>query len=407
MVSDLAILGGRVVTPDGIVEGGVLVQGGHIAAIGMVDLPEGIERIDAKGKLIAPGLIDIGVFAIDMPAFAAGGITRAALMPDQSQPIDTVALVQRAAAAGKPDVWIHPLAAATRALEGHELAEIGLMGEAGACGVATGRGWIGDSGVMHRLLGYAGALGLRTIVHAEDKGLAGDAVMTDGETATRLGLASAPAEAEALAIARDLLLVEATGAPIHFRQVTTARGLALVREAKARGLPVSCGITPAHLFLADSAVSGFRTFARLSPPLRDESDRQACLRAIADGTIDLICSAHDPQGPEAKRLPFIDAEPGMAGAETLLAMSLGLVRDGVIGLERLFALLAGTPASLFGLPGGRIAPGEEADLILLDADAPWRIVSDTLKASAGNTPFDGLPVQGRVLRTIKGGKVVG
>jgi dihydroorotase len=406
MVNDLAILNGRVVTPDGIAEGGVLVRDGHIAAIGTFELPEGVERIDAKSKLIAPGLIDIGVFAIDMPAFAAGGITRAALMPDQSQPIDTVALVQRAAAAGKPDVWIHPLAAATRALEGQELAEIGLMGQAGACGVATGRRWIGDSGVMHRLLGYAGALGLRTIVHAEDSGLAGDAAMTDGETATRLGLASAPAEAEALAIARDLLLVEATGAPIHFRQVTTARGLALVRDAKARGLPVSCGITPAHLFLADSAVSGFRTFARLSPPLRDERDREACLAAIADGTIDLICSAHDPQGPEAKRLPFIDAEPGMAGAETLLAMSLGLVRDGVIGVERLFALLAGTPAALFGLPGGRIAPGEEADLILLDADAPWRIASDQLKASAGNTPFDGLPVQGRVLRTIKGGKVV-
>jgi dihydroorotase len=407
MVTDLAILNGRVVAADGIANGGVLVRDGRIAAIGLIDVPEEADRIDARGALIAPGLIDVGVFAIDMPAFAAGGITRAVLMPDQSQPIDTVALVQHAAAAGKPDVWIHPLAAATRALEGLELAEIGLMGRAGACGVATGRGWIADSGVMHRLLGYAGALGLRTIAHAEDSGLAGDAAMTEGETATRLGLAAAPAEAEALAIARDLLLVEATGAPIHFRQVTTARGLALVRDAKAKGLPVSCGITPAHLFLADSAVTGFRTFARLSPPLRSEDDRQACLRAIADGTIDLICSAHDPQGPEAKRLPFVDAEPGMAGAETLLSMSLGLVRDRVIGFERLFALLAATPAKLFNLPGGRIALGEEADLILLDSEAPWRIESDRLKAAAGNTPFDGLPVQGRVLRTIKGGKVVG
>lgn len=407
MVSDLAILNGRVVTADGIVDGGVLIHGGRITAIGAFDVAADVERIDARGALIAPGLIDVGVFAIDMPAFAAGGITRAVLMPDQSQPIDTVALVQRAAAAGKPDVWIHPLAAGTRALEGAELAEIGLMGQAGACGVATGRQWIADSGVMHRLLGYAGALGLRIVVHAEDAGLAGDATMTEGETATRLGLAAAPVEAEALAIARDLLLVEATGAPIHFRQVTTAKGLALVRAAKAKGLPVSCGITPAHLFLADSAVTGFRTFARLSPPLRDESDRQACLRAVADGTIDLICSAHDPQGPEAKRLPFADAEPGMAGAETLLALSLGLVRDGLIGFERLFALLAATPAALFGLPGGRIAVGEEADLILLDADAPWQILSARMKAVAGNTPFDGLPVQGRVVRTIKGGKVLG
>ena len=403
---DLAVLNGRVVGANGVTEGGVLVCGGRIAAIGRFDVPEGIERIDARGALIAPGLIDVGAFAIDLPAFVAGGITRAVLMPDQAQPLDTVALVQRAAAAGKPDVWVHPLAAATRALAGQELAEIGLMGQAGACGIATGRGWIGSTGLMYRLLGYAGALGLRTVTHAEDSALAGHAVMTDGETATRLGLSSAPVEVEALAVARDLLLVEATGAPVHFRQVTTARALDLVRAAKARGLPVSCGITPAHLFLADHAVTGFRTFARLSPPLRDEADRRACLAAVADGTIDLICSGHDPHGAEAKRLPFADAEPGMAGAETLLALSLSLVRDGVIGIERLFAMLAGTPARLFNLPGGAIAEGAEADLILVDPDAPWRIESDALAASAGNTPFDGLPVQGRVLRTIKGGKVV-
>ena len=402
----LAILGGRVVGVAGIAEGGVLVRDERIAAIGPFDVPEDAERIDARGLLVAPGLVDVGALAIDLPAFAAGGITRAVLMPDQAQPLDTVALVQHAAAAGKPDVWVHPLAAATRGLEGRELAEIGLMGGAGACGVASGRSWIADSGVMHRLLAYAGALGLRTVTHAEDGALVADAVMTEGETATRLGLAAAPAEAEALAVARDLLLVEATGAPLHIRQVTTARALALVRDARARGLPVSCGITPAHLLLADSAVTGFRTFARLSPPLRDEADRQACLAAIVDGTIDLICSGHDPQGPEAKRLPFADAEPGMAGAETLLALSLALVRDGLIGLERLFQLLATTPAHLFGLPGGRIAPGEEADLILVDEGAPWRIASDRMAATAGNTPFDGLPVQGRVLRTIKGGKTV-
>jgi len=406
MVSALAVTGGRVVTPEGMVAGGVLVRDGRITALGGFEIPADAEWIDAQGKLIAPGLIDVGVFAIDRPAFVAGGITRAVLMPDGSQPIETVALIQHAAAAGKPKVWVHPLAAATRGLNGHELAEIGLMQAGGACGVATGRRWIADSGVMYRLLAYAGALGLRTVVHAEDAGLAGHAVMTDGETATRLGLASAPAEAEALAVARDLLLVEATGAPLHFRQVTTARALDLIRAAKHRGLPVSCGITPAHLFLADSAATGFRTFAHLSPPLRDESDRQACLAAIADGTIDLICSGHDPQGPEAKRLPFADSEPGMAGAETLLALSLTLVRDGMIGLDRLFDLLAGAPARLFGLPGGRLAVGEEADLLIVNTDAPWRIESDNMAAAAGNTPFDGLPVQGRVGQTIKGGVLV-
>jgi len=403
MVNALAVTGGRVVTPEGLIEGGVLVQDGRVAAIGSFDCPANVERIDARGAIIAPGLIDTGVFAIDRPAFVAGGITRAVLMPDGGQPIETVALVQHAAAAGKPKVWVHPLAAATRGLRGQELAEIGLMQVGGACGVATGRQWIADTGVMHRLLAYAGSLGLRTVSHAEDGGLVGDAVMTDGETATRLGLAAAPAEAEALAVARDLLLVEATGAPIHFRQVTTARGLDLVRAAKAKGLPVSCGITPAHLFLADSAVTGFRTFARLSPPLRAEDDRRACLAAIADGTIDLICSGHDPQGAEAKRLPFADAEPGMAGAETLLALSLTLLRDGLIGLERLFDLLAGAPARLFGLPGGSLVVGAEADLVIVDMDAPWRIESDMMAAAAGNTPFDGLPVQGRVVQTIKGG----
>ncbi|PTQ10101.1 dihydroorotase [Sphingomonas oleivorans] len=404
----LAIIGGRIVDPAGaLIEGGILVVDRRIAAIGHFDLPAEASVIEAKGALVAPGLVDLGAFAIDMRAFAAGGITRAALMPDQSPPLDNSALVQRAAAAGKPDVWIHPLAAATRGLEGHELAEIGLMKAAGACAVATGRGWIADSGVMHRLLSYAGALGITVISHAEDAGLTAHAVATSGETATRLGLASAPAIAEAMAVARDLALVEDTGARLHFRQVTTARALDLIRAAKLRGLPVTCGISPAHLFLSDMAVTGFRTFARLSPPLRDEADRLACLAAIADGTIDVICSAHDPQGPEAKRLPFADAEPGMAGAETLLALSLGLVRDHLIDLSRLFALLSFNPARLLGIPGGTLAVGAEADLILVDPDAPWRIDADRMAGAAGNTPFDSLPVQGRVLRTIKGGQPVG
>jgi len=398
----LAIVGGRVVCAGTIEQGDVLIEDGRIAAVGRIEPPADAERIDATGRLVVPGLIDVGVFAADLTAFAAGGITRALLMPDQAQPLDNVALVQHAAR--ETSAAIHPLAAATRGLAGEELAELGLMQRAGACGVATGRGWIADAGVMRRVLDYAAMLGLRTVSHAEDAGLAGDAVMTEGETATRLGLPAAPAEAEALAVARDLLLVEATGAPLHFRQVTTARALGLIRDAKARGLPVTCGITPAHLFLADNAVSGFRTFARLSPPLRSENDRQACLAAIADGTIDLICSGHDPHGAEAKRLPFTDAAAGMVGAETLLALSLQLVRDGAIGLPRLFDLLSGAPARLFGLPGGAIVSGGPADLLLVDEGAPWRIDSAALTALAGNTPFDGLPVQGRVIATWKAGK---
>ena len=403
----LAIVNGRLVDPAGTVTaGGVLIRDRLIAAIGAIE-PGDADIIDAKGALIAPGIVDVGGFAIDLPAFMAGGITRAALMPDQSPPLDEPALVQRAAAAGKPDVWIHPIAAATRGLAGEELAEIGLMQAAGACAVATGRHSIVNSGVMHRLLAYAAALDMPVIVHAEDAGLTVGAVATAGETATRLGLPSAPAIAEAMAIARDLMLAEDSGARIHFHQVTTAAGFDLIRAARKRGVRVTCGTTPAHLLLSDTAIGQFRTFTRLSPPLREERDRLGTIEAVRDGTVDILCSAHDPQGPEAKRLPFTDAEPGMAGAETLLTMALTLVRDEVIDLPRLFALLSANPAKLLGLPGGALAVGAEADLILVDPDAPWRIDADRMAAKAGNTPFDGLPVQGKVIRTIKGGRALG
>ncbi|HEV7340027.1 MAG TPA: amidohydrolase family protein [Sphingopyxis sp.] len=382
--------------------GSLLVTAGRIAALNPNETPDGTENLDAKGQWLAPGIIDLGVFATDKPAFHFGGITRAALMPDAG-PLDDPGLVERAAKGGKPDLWVHPVAAATKGLAGKELAEIGLMKSAGARAIATGRTRISDSGVMRRVLAYAASLGLVTIIHAEDEGLTAGAVATDGEMATRLGLASAPAIAEAIAIARDLALVEETGAPVHFRQVTTARGLDLIRAAKSKGLPVLCGITPAHLFLSDTAIGDFRTFARLSPPLRSEDDRQACLAAVADGTIDILSSGHDPRGPEDKRLPFAEALPGMAGAETLLALGLNLVRDGHVTPARLFDMLAATPACLLGLNAGRLAVGMEADLILIDDGTPWQVDAKKMAAYAGNTPFDGMPVQGRATAMWKGG----
>jgi dihydroorotase len=256
------------------------------------------------------------------------------------------------------------------------------------------------------VLAYAAECGMTVIGHAEDAGLVGDAVATEGETATRLGLRSAPASAEALAIARDLILAEETGARVHFRQVTTAAGFELIHRAKSRGLPVTCGITPAHLFLSDTAMSDFRTFAHLSPALRGESDRRAALAAVADGTVDVLCSGHDPRGPEEKRLPFADSLPGVSGAETLLALSLGLVRDETVSIERLFELLAANPARILGLDTGTLTPGAPADFMILAPDAPWQINADRMTASAGNTPFDGLPVQGKVLRLFKGGREI-
>ncbi len=389
------------------IPGAILITGDRIAAIGHDPLPRECERMDAKGAYVAPGIVDLGVFAVEKRACIAGGITRIALMPDQSPVLDDPGIVQRSALAAKPDLWVHPLAAATRGLAGKELAEYAMMRRAGAKAVSTGRGWISDSGVMAKALAYAGSLGMVLISHAEDSGLTGGAVATSGETATRLGLASAPASAEALAIARDLALVREIGAALHFRQVTTKAGFDLIRAAKAEGLPVTCGITPAHLFLSDLAMSDFRTFARLSPPLRCDADRRAAIEAVRDGTIDVLCSAHDPRGPEAKRLPFADAEPGMAGAETLLPLGLGLVRDGVIDTGRLFELLSLNPSKLLGLDSGRIEAGTPADLILVSPETPWQIQGANFAASARNTPFEGLPVQGRVTMTMKGGRVLG
>ena len=401
----LLITNAQLVCPDGVRPGNLLVREGRIEAVGTVEA-QAETVIDAGGKLLAPAIIDIGVFAVDRAACRAGGIVRVAPMPDQSPVLDDPGPVQRLALVGKPDLWIHPIAAATRGLSGRELAEMATCQAAGAKAVGTGAHWIADAGVMARVLAYARDLDMPVISHSEDAGLVGEAVATAGETATRLGLHAAPAVAEALAVARDLLLAEETGARLHFRQVTTAAAFELIRAAKRRGVRVTCGVTPAHLLLSDIAVSDFRTFAHLSPPLRGEADRQATLAAVADGTVDLLCSGHAPRGPEAKRLPFADSEAGMAGAATLLPLALTLVRDGQLTIEQLFQLLAAAPARLLGVDAGVLEPGRPADLMLFDAHAPWRIDADTLPGIWGNTPFDGLPVQGRALRVWKGGREV-
>ena len=402
MTPPLLFRNARIVCPDaGERHGDLFVADGVI-----VERADDATIVDCAGKLLTPGIVDLGVATIDRAAFRAGGIVRVGLMPDQSPVLDEPGIVQRSALIGKPDLWIHPIAAATRGLAGADLAEMAICQSAGARAIGTGRGWIGDTGVMRRVLAYAHDLGLTVIAHAEDAGLIGDAVATEGETATRLGLAAAPALAEPLAIARDVMLAEETGAQVHFRQVTTAAGFDLIRAAKRRGVAVTCGITPAHLLLSDIAMSDFRTFAHLSPPLRCEDDRQAALVALADGTIDVLCSGHDPRGPEEKRLPYADSIAGMAGATTLLALGLGLARDRGLSLDRLFALLARNPARVLGVAAGSLRPGMPADLILIDTDAPWQISADDMPGMAGNTPFDGLPVQGRVLRVFKGGREI-
>ncbi len=406
-MTPLAITGARVIDPatghDAVTN--ILLRDRIIAGLGNHRPPADADIIDGRGLVLAPGLIDTGVFRADPAACHAGGITRIVLMPDQRPPLDDPALVAFAQQMGKPDVWVHPLVAATRGLAGQELAEIGLGQAAGAVGVATGRSGIASSAVMHRLLAYSRAFDMVVVAHAEDTALTAGAVATEGDYATRLGLAAAPAFAESLAVARDIRLAEATGARLHLRQVTTAEALGLVRAAQARGVRVTAGVTPAHWLLGETAVAGFRSFARLSPPLRSDEDRRAVAAAIADGTISVIASGHDPRTQEDKRLPFADALPGMAGAETLLALALSLVRDGTLTLAAALKTMTAAPAALFGLPGGTLSLGSPADLMLFDPVAPWRIVGDKF-VGAGNTPFDGLPVQGRVVMTVKGGDVV-
>lgn len=405
MVS-LALVNARVIDP---------VSGrdapGHVVIIDRVidgvdgPIPPDAEIIDCGGRIAAPALVDAGVFAADAPACLAGGIARVVLMPDRSPPLDEPALIEFAQRIGKPHVWVHPLAAATRGLAGLELAEIGLCRAAGAVGVATGRHAIADAGVMYRLMQYATAFDLVVVSHAENAALVTGTVATAGEFATRLGLAAAPAFAEAIAVARDLRLAAATGARLHFRQVTTGESLDLIRAAKAAGVRVTCGVTPGHFLLGEDAVSGYRTFARLSPPLRRDDDRRAVAAAVVDGTIDIVASGHDPRTQEDKRLPFADAAPGMVGAETLLALAGTLVHDHGMTWPGLLTTMTSTPAALFGLPGGTLAAGAPADLIVFDPGAPWRIDAEHGAAAAGNTPFDGLPVQGRVTCTIKGGEI--
>ncbi len=403
----LHISGARVIDPatghDAIAN--LQIRDRQIIGIGDAPAPSDSETIDGSGLVLAPGLIDAGVFRAEPAACHAGGITRIVLMPDQRPPLDDPALIAFTQNMGKPDVWVHPLVAATRDLAGVELAEIGLGQAAGAVGVATGRAGIGSSAVMHRLLSYSRAFDMAVVTHAEDCALTAGAVATEGDYATRLGLAAAPAFAESLAIARDIRLAEATGARLHIRQVTTAEGIDLVRAARARGVTVTAGVTPAHWLLNETALSGFRSFARLSPPLRNDDDRRAVIAGIADGTITIIASGHDPRTQEDKRLPFADAMPGMAGAETLLPLGLTLVQNGALSLVELLGAMTAAPAALFGIPGGTLSPGSPADLMLFSETAPWRI-DGTRFTGAGNTPFDGLPVSGQVRMTIKGGEIV-
>ncbi|MDP7123320.1 MAG: dihydroorotase [Alphaproteobacteria bacterium] len=400
--------------------GGLLSEDGLIADFGsglFADgAPENAETIDCRGRVLAPGLVDMRVRLRDpghehreaTVSAAAGGITTIIVLPDTDPVIDSVALVEfigrRAGEAGL--INIYPMAALTQGLEGKEITEMGLMSEAGAVAFGDGISSIDDSLVMRRALSYASSFGLLIVQRPEDNSLASDGVMNEGEIATRLGLAGIPNAAETICLERDIRLLELTGGRYHASLLSTADSVDVVRRAKARGLNVTCDTAPPYFALNEIAVGDYRTFARLSPPLRCEEDRRAVVEGIEDGTIDAIVSDHAPHHQDSKRQPFAQAESGAVGLETLLAVALDLTRESSLPLSGMLGKVTCVPADILGLDTGRLRKGAAADLVIFDADAPWKIDADQLLSKSKNTPFDGKLTQGRVVRSVISGHTV-
>ncbi|MBB4041609.1 dihydroorotase [Microvirga flocculans] len=401
--------------------GGVLVRDGVIQALGpQVAEAADAQVIDCGGQVLSPGLIDMRAF-IGEPggpyretlksageAAAAGGVTTVVSMPDTSPVLDDPAIVDFIVRRARDTsiVNIRPAAALTKGLQGQEMAEIGRLKEAGAIAFTDGARSVTNAQVMRRALTYARDFDALIVHHLEDPDLVGQGVMNEGEFASRLGLPGIPREAETVMLERDIRLVRLTGGRYHAAMISCADSAEIVREAKARGLPVTCGVSINHLALNENDIGDYRTFLKLSPPLRHEDDRQAMIEALVDGTVDVIVSDHNPQDVENKRLPFAEAADGAVGLETLLSAALRLVHAGRISLPRLLRAMSTKPAEILGLPGGRLAVGAPADLILFDPDAPYVLDKRHLRSLSKNTPFDEARLEGQVTITMVAGRVV-
>ena len=401
--------------------GELLVEEGRIAALGPRGSAAGAtERIDCAGACLAPGLIDLRAelrepgaehqetLATGAAAAAAGGVTTVVMLPNTDPVIDEQALIEFIARRSRDIglVRIRTHAAATKGMKGRELTEMGLLAQAGALAFSDGNRAIADATVMRRCLSYARTFDLLVMQHPEEPSLAAGGAMNEGEIATRLGLPGISPAAEVIMVERDLRLVEITGGRCHLAHVSTAAAVAAIRQAKQRGLPVTCDTAPPYFALNETAVGDYRTFAKVSPPLRSETDRRAVVEGLADGTIDAIASDHSPQDQESKRLPFTSAAAGIVGLETLLPLTLELYHNRRLTLLAALAKLTLRPAELLRLPGGRLAIGEPADLVVFDPDRPWRISAADFRSKCKNSPFDGRPVQGRVLRTVVAGRTI-
>ncbi len=379
--------------------------------------PEGADAIDAQGKCLAPGIVDLGV-QVGEPgaqhkeslrtaglAAAAGGVTTIIMRPDTDPAIDTpevLEYVTRRAKARTP-VNIRAMAALTRGREGREMAEIGLLLDAGAVAFGDGDRVLRDTKVLGRAMTYAKGLGALIVGHPQDAGLSHGACATSGKFASLKGLPAVSPMAERMGLDRDIGLVEMTGARYHADQITCARALPPLERAKSNGFDVSAGVSIHHVTLNEFDVGDYRTFFKLTPPLRSEDDRRAVVEALRTGLIDIICSMHTPQDEESKRLPFEEAAPGAVGLETLLPAAMRLHHSEGLSLPVIWRALALNPARRLGLDAGRLSIGAPADLVLFDPDAPFVLNRFTLRSKSKNTPFDEARMQGRVLATYVGG----
>lgn len=418
--------GARLLDPDSGRDGvgDIIVVDDRIAAIGAnisaAGLGPDVEVIDVAGLCLAPGLVDMRVqlrepgaehiesIESGSQAAAAGGVTTMVALPNTEPPVDDVSVVEFLARRAREVrlAKVHTYAAATKGLKGKELTEIGLLANNGVVGFTDGVTAIADALVMRRVLAYARTFDQLVIQHPEEPSLAGAGEVTEGEIATRLGLPGITPAAEVILVERDLRLVSITGARYHVAHVSTAAAIEAIRRAKASGLPVTCDTAPPYFALNETAIGDYRTFAKLSPPLRAESDRQAVVAGLADGTIDAIASDHAPWDQDSKRLPFSSASCGIVGLETLLPLSLEIHHNRHMTLIEVLRRLTVAPARILGLRVGRLAPGAPADFVIFDPDAKGQIQTDTFRSKSKNAPFDGRPVRGRVERTVVDGRTI-
>ncbi len=400
--------------------GDLLVVDGRVAALVKAAAGDEAEIVDCAGACLAPGLVDMRVelrepgaehqesMQSGALAAVAGGITTMVALPNTEPVIDDVALVEFVARRSR-DVGlarIRTYAAVTKGLNGRELTEFGLLSAAGALAFTDGGQAIADALVMRRALSYARTFDLLVMQHPEEPSLAMGGMMNEGEVATRLGLAGITPAAEVIMVERDLRLCEITGGRLHVAHVSTEAAIEAIRQAKRRQLPVTCDTAPHYFALNETAVGDYRTFAKVSPPLRSEWDRRAVIAGLQDGTIDAVASDHSPHDQESKRLPFASAARGIVGLETLLPLTLELYHNRHLSVLAALRSLTARPAEILRLPAGRLELGAAADLVLFDPDRPWRIDVDCLHSKSKNSPYDGRPVQGRVLRTVVAGRSV-